>query len=175
MIRKNILFFVLFLSVVSFGQLKKDPFQKPDYTAGIVQNSNLLFGLIDPSKFSMRHAFDVSYMSMGEHGISTTSYTNSMRYDFSENLNLRVDASLLFTPYSSFGSNFNDQMSGIYISRAELNFRPWENTIVTIQYRNLPGNGYYNNYGPYGRGGFYGNSLFDRGGFFDNYDPFYGR
>lgn len=74
---------------------------------------------------------------------------------------MEVDASLVHSPYSSFGKNYQNQLNGIYLSGAALNYQPWKNVNVSVQYRNIPG-GFFN--GLYGLnrfgGGFYDNNLF---------------
>jgi len=124
--------------------------------------SSWLFGWFDPSKFTMRHSFEMSYMTFGSgQGLSLSTYTNSMMYEFSDKLNARADVSLSYSPFNSLpsalGSKKND-FSGIYLSRAELNYRPWENTRIQLSFRQLPYGGY-SFYSPflnpwYGEGGF---------------------
>lgn len=134
------------------AQFKEDPFTQPEVRDGLFakeSSGNFLSNIFNSENFSMRHSFDASYAAFGEHGIATTVYTNSMFYKFSDNLNLRLDASLVYSPYNSLGKTFQDNINGLYISRAELNFKPWDDTVIRIQYRNIPA-GMYNGYNAYG-------------------------
>lgn len=114
---------------------------------GQPSSSSSLFGWFDPSKFSMHHSFQMSYMTMGGgQGMSLGTYTNSMQYEFSDRLNARADVSLSYSPYNSFssgltGSKRND-LSSLYLSRAELNYKPWDNTRIQLSFRQLPYGGY---------------------------------
>ncbi len=104
------------------------------------QDPGLLFGWFDPSKFSMHHSLSYSYQTIGGQGMSVGMYTNSMMYQFADNLNARADVSLMYSPYNSFGvgGGKRNDLSSIYLSRAELNYRPWQNVVVQVQYRQMP-------------------------------------
>jgi hypothetical protein len=125
---------------------------------------SVLFGWFDASKFQMRHTVSFGYSTFGGEGMSLGTYTNSMRYQFAENFNARADISISYSPYntlSKYGQGYN-ALSGIYLSNAQINYRPWENTLITVQYRRAPYPGYYGAFG----NPFYGFS----GG--SHYDPF---
>jgi len=116
------------------------------------QDPGFLFGWFDPSKFSMHHSLSFSYMTLGGQGMSMGMYTNSMMYQFANNLSARADISLMYSPFNSpglAGGRKND-LSSIYLSRAEVNYRPWENVVFQIQYRQIPwGSPYASPYGPW--------------------------
>lgn len=159
LIMKKTFLIMLILVVTASAQFKKDPFNQPEVKDGIFNKESggsFLSNIFNSDNFSMKHSFDASFSAFGEHGLATTVYTNSMFYKFADNLNIRVDASLVYSPYSSLGKAFTDNINGLYISRAELNFKPWDDTVIRIQYRNIPA-GMYNPYssGYYG-GGFGG-------------------
>lgn len=104
-----------------------------------------LFGWFDPEKFHMRHMVDFSYSTFGGQGMSMGNYTNSMMYEFANDLNVRTDISMSYSPFNSFplpGGKKND-LSSIYLSRAELNYRPWKDVLVQFQYRQLPYGSYF--------------------------------
>ena len=149
---------VLLLGVtVASAQLKKQLVEESRVSDGLVRQPepSLLFGWFNPDKFQMHHIFDISYQTIGGQGISLTTYTNSMTYEFAQNLNARADVSMSYSPYNSF-STFNgkkNDLSSIYLSRAELNYKPWDNVLVQFQYRQLPYGSYYSPfYDPWYRG-----------------------
>lgn len=151
---KRIFLTVFILSVVTSSQFKEKDIFKPNVKDAITSStSNLIFGFIDPDNFSMNHSFNLSYSAFGSNSLALSVYTNKMMYKFSDNLNLQVDASIVQSPYSSFGKNFQNQISGIYLSRAQLSYNPWENFNITVLYSQLPNN-YYSPYynGNYGFG-----------------------
>jgi hypothetical protein len=111
---------------------------------------SLLLGWFNPEKFHMQHSLSFSYMTLGGEGMSLGSYTNSMTYEFADNLNARADVSMSFSPFanSSFMTNgMKNNLGKIYLSRAEINYKPWENFSVHVQYRQSPYGYYY--YSPF--------------------------
>ena len=116
-----------------------------------------LFGWFNPDKFSMRHSFDLSYASFAGHGLSLGTYTNTMQYEFAENLNARADVAFSFSPYSSLSTLNKKDLSGVYLKNAEVNYKPWDNTHISLSFHQAPyGLGYYSPfYNPwYNTGGF---------------------
>ena len=145
------------------AQFKTQVEQESRISNGIMQQSepSLLFGWFNPDKFTMRHSVSFQYTTMGDQSLSLGTYTNSMMYEFAENLNARADISMSYSPFNSFSGAFgkgtNNSLSSIYLSRAELNYRPWENVAVKLQFRQIPyGMSYYSPfYSPwYGGDGF---------------------
>jgi hypothetical protein len=163
----------LFLIIISFTALSYAQFRDPAFPEttvkdGIISsNSSSLFGFLNSENFSMNHSYNLSYSAFGGEGLALSMYTNSMFYNFADNLNVQLDASIMHSPYSTLGKDFENNLSGIYISRAAVNYKPWKNVAVSLQYRQLPFS-YYNPYGYYG-GGMY-NSFYN--GFFNDDDPF---
>ncbi len=104
-----------------------------------------LFGWFNPEKFHMRHSLSFSYATFGGQGVSLGMYTNSMMYEIANNLNARADISLSYSPYNSLGFGKNN-LSSIYLSRAEVNYRPWENVAVQLQYQSVPYGTYRSSY-----------------------------
>jgi hypothetical protein len=96
----------------------------------------------------------MSYSSFGENGVALGVYTNNMSYKFSENLNVEADISFVNSPYSSFGETHSKQINGIYLSRAQLNYKIADNFKVMIRYNQVP-NSYYSPYGYSGYNPFY--------------------
>lgn len=113
-------------------------YQQPD--------QSFLFGWFNPEKFHMSHSVSFSYMTMGGQGVSLGTYTNSMTYEFANNLNARADVSLSYSPFASSSlmtKGMKNSLSSIYLSRAEVNYKPWDNVSVQFQYRQLPYGYYY--------------------------------
>lgn len=104
--------------------------------AVIRPSEGLLFGWLDLSRLSMRHSYSLSYSSFGGQGLSVGMYTNSLFYKFSAPLDVRFDVSLMHSPFGSYSNSGN--FSGIFLNRAELNYRPTDNMWFQIQFRQLP-------------------------------------
>ena len=153
---------ILFLTAASFSfaQFKTDIEKPVDIKAGITNYSpsSLLLGFINLNNIEMHHSLSMSYGASANYGVALSTYTNSLSY----NLNLEIDASIVNTPYNTFGDSFTNSINGIYLSRAQLNYKPSENTNIILQFRSGPGS-YYNPYGYY--------SGYDRNSFFDDFFP----
>ena len=140
-----ILFFLTF-TISVFGQFRDDGLNTPSVKEGIVdQNSGFSIGFLNSENFHMSHSFSMSYSSFGSHGISLGTYTNSMFYKVMDNMNVQMDVSFIYSPYSTFGQNFQNDINGIYISRAAVNYSPYKDLHISIQYRSLPYSNYYFN------------------------------
>ncbi len=107
------------------------------------------FGLLDPDRFLMRHTLSMNYMSAGGSGLSLASYTNSMFYKIADPLNVRVDVTLQGSPFGTPAGVDRNALNKIYLSRAEMNYRPWENVYLQLQYREMPYSPYRNYFDPW--------------------------
>ncbi len=160
---KKLIIILLVASSVSFAQFKKD-YDKPiDIKSGITNYnpSGFFTGFFNPQNFDMHHTVSMSYSSFGGQGVALGVYTNSMAYKFSENLDVEADVSFVNSPYSSLGDAHTKSLNGIYLSRAQLNYRFSDDFHVTLRYNQVPG-GYYSPYG-------YGYNRYSPFGFGDNH------
>ena len=141
---KKLVYISLLLSSLSFSQYK-DKDLSPTVLNGITNYSPSGFftNFFNPNNFQMNHSVGMSYSSFGGNGIVLNTYTNSMAYQFSTNLNVEVDASIVASPYSSFGREHQNSINGIYLSRAQLNYSPVKDMYLSIQYLNLPPGSYF--------------------------------
>ena len=159
---------ILLAAVPASGQFRSQVQYETRVAEAMVQDNTLpsvLFGWFDASKFQMRHSVSFGYSTFGGEGMSLGTYTNSMRYQFAENFDARADVSISYSPYntlSKYGQGFN-ALSGIYLSNAQINYRPWENTLITLQYRRAPYPGYFGAFGNpfYGYSGAFGDPFYD--------------
>jgi len=164
--KKLFLIMIIGFYAGAFAQYKDTGFPTESVKDGIIDptySSGNLFGFLNSENFHMNHQFSMSYSSFGNNGVALGVYTNSILYNFSDNLNIQTDISLVNSPYSTLGQDFQNNLNGIYLSRAAINYKPWKDFAISLQYSQLP---YYN---PYSR--YYGNSMFNRLGY---YDPFFG-
>ncbi|MBI4810455.1 MAG: hypothetical protein HY800_03260 [Ignavibacteriales bacterium] len=136
-----VLVILLFSSVVALAQFKSQA-EQPSVAQSLVRPTsiNSFFGLLNPNNFMMRHNISLSYMSFGGTGLSVASYTNSMFYKISDPLDVRFDVTLQGSPFGQ--SNYQNTFSGLYLSRAQLNYKPWENFLIKFEYNHLPLNYY---------------------------------
>ncbi len=166
--KRLVLTLFVLISISAAAQFKEPPFKTETPKDGITSKTpNMFLGFINMDNFSMHHSFGLSYSTFGGNGVSLATYTNSMMYRFSDFMSLQLDASIVTSPYNSFGKDFQNSLQGIYISRAAFNYRPWEDVSISLQYRAYP-NFFFD---PYYRYGYYGNSFY-RGYSGFEFDPF---
>lgn len=157
-----VLILILGIYAGIFAQHKDPGFPTESVKDGIIDptySSGNLLGFLNSENFHMNHQFSMSYSSFGSNGIALGVYTNSMLYNFADNLNVQADISLVNSPYSTLGQDFQNSLNGIYLSRAAVNYKPWKDVAISLQYRQLP------YYSPFS---YYGNSMFNR-----DYNPFW--
>lgn len=163
---KQLIALLVLVGMTASAQFKpKATSEQPRVSDSFIQPSSASdwFNLFDPSKFTMRHSYSASYSSGGGVGIALQRYTNSMFYAFAPNLGLRVDLSAQNSPYSTLDHRLQSQFNRVALSRAELTYQPWENTLLRISYREVPysmygyGDGYHRPFG----GMFYGLDRYD--------------
>ncbi len=155
---KRLVIISLLFSSFSFSQFK-DKNVAPTIMDGITNYSpsGFLTNFLNPDNFKMKHSVSMSYAAFGGNGIALSTYTNSMALRLTKNLNIELDASVVASPYSSFGNEHQKSLNGIYLTRAQLNYKISENSKLVIQYLNLPPGSYYNspyNYSPFYRNRF---------------------
>lgn len=139
-------------SAVSSAQFKSQVGQETQVSVnklGDPSPLSYLFGWFNPDKFMMRHSFDMSYTTFGGQGLSLGSYTNSMMYQFADNLNARADIAFSFSPYNSIAQFNKSDFSKVYLKNAEVNYKPWDNTYISLSYRQMPYRYYSGYYSPF--------------------------
>ena len=153
---RNYFIIFLFLAIITKAQYRDELNSSVDVKSGILNNSSSssLSDFINPDNFSMHHSFEMSYSTFGGGGMALGVYTNSMAFKFNDQLMLETDLSLVNSPYNSFGKDFSKNINGIYLSRAQLTFKPLDNMSVIVQYRQIPG-GYYSPFGFTGYSSFF--------------------
>ena len=150
------LIFVTVLLVVSstilLCQFKSRPEYLPSVTESLIRQDDggLLFGWFDPSRLVMHNSYTLSYTTSGGKGYSLGTLTSSLEYQISNPLSVQFDVSLMHSPFNNIGGRFANDVSGIYLSRAELNYRPSKNMLFQIQYRQLPAMYWLNNFDRFG-------------------------
>ncbi len=137
------------ISAIASAQFKAASNDQPSVGQSLVRSDDngLLFGWFDQSKLQMRQSYSLSYQTFGQNGLALGVYTNSLSYQISDPLSVQMDVSVMHSPYNSFGDKLGKSLSGIYLSRAQINYKPSDNTLFQIQFRQLPSSLYYGGYG----------------------------
>lgn len=140
--KKILLITALILSLSSniFAQ-KKPGDTKLD---GLNKNTNnLILGIFNPNNFSMKHSLNFSMLNSEYGNVSIASYTNSLNYKFNDKLNIRADITMQYSPFASsrFGGSYNqmlrDDLSGISLSRVDVDYQISDNAFLKVQFRNM--------------------------------------
>jgi hypothetical protein len=134
----------------STAQFKRTADEEPKVSDSFIRpetNSDWL-GFFNPENFKMRQSYSMSYTSMGHQGLALGMYTNSMMYKFSNAVDAQVDVSLQHSPYSTFDQRFQNSLTGVFLNRAAINYRPADNLLFRVSYEKIPF-GLYGMYGPY--------------------------
>lgn len=161
--RSKILILLLCLPLVCFAQYKINS-RAQDIQTRISTGGGMGQGLVgflglDPSRVSMRHSYQMGFSSMGGRNFSQGVYLNTLTYEFSVPMTVSVQWGIANQLIP--GMNSQPLMNnGPFISGAQLEYRPTKNTIIHLEYRQLPG-GYGYLYGSPYRYGRYRNSFFD--------------
>ena len=143
---------LMVISMTAVGQFKSQPEARQSVTESMIRpdGGGLLFGWFDPSRFTMHNSYSLSYTTSGGKGFSLGTLTSSLAYQISNPLSVQFDVSLMHSPFNNLGGRFANDISGVYLSRAELNYRPSKNTLFQIQFRQLPAMYWLNNYDRFG-------------------------
>lgn len=135
---KYIIVLILIVPAFLFGQLKRD-LKQPDFSNILVQQNspNSLFSFLDPSKLKMSHSVSMSYSTFGGESIVMNTYINTIDYQFNDQLSIRTNLGIMGSPYNSLPNNafLNDQH---FFGGAELNYKPSDNTILSLSFQSLP-------------------------------------
>jgi len=146
--------FVCCLPYLLLAQLKENT-KPPSFSqVGIRPNSNLILGFLNSDKLQMHHSFSMSYMSMGKAGgMMVNSYLNTIDYQISHPLFLRLNLGIANSPYNSFSNPALNNTQ--FFGGAELYYRFNENSLIKVGVDVRPGY-----YGPaYYRPGYYLNDF----------------
>jgi len=131
--KKLLILFVIAFFANGFSQYRDSGFPTESVYDGIVKSEpHSLFGFLDSDNLKMSHSFEMSYSTFAGQGLALGSYTNSLSYKFSNSLKFLLETSIVTSPYSSLGKNYQNAINGIYINRAQLNFKPWKNVDVIL-------------------------------------------
>jgi len=139
--KRMIVAVLLVVNLPALAQFKPGNDPEPTVSEALVHPTpglGSLFGLLNSDNFHMRHSVSMSYLSYGGGGLSLASYTNSMLYKISDPLHVRFDLTFQGSPFgNSLGLQQND-LSRVFISNAELSYRPSENMFIDVRYGQLP-------------------------------------
>ena len=151
----KILLKILVITLVLCGTASAQYRSQPEVTSTVAgtlirpEDNGLILGWFDPSRLTIRNSYSLSYTTWSNKAFSLGNLTSSLAYRISDPLSVQFDVSLLHSPYSNLGDNFAKNISGVYLTRAELNYRPSKDMLFQIQYRQLPTMYWFNSFDRY--------------------------
>lgn len=144
-----ILAFFVCVNATVFGQFKDIPKETKDR----IKSNNLILGFINPKNFSFTHHVNLSYQTSGGNSVSLASYTGTLGYRIMDNLMVSADVTMQYSPFASLSNgtsqinkNFQNSLSGIYLSRVAVDYKPFKNMFISFSYENHKNNYFYDNY-----------------------------
>jgi hypothetical protein len=139
--KKTILLLALVLApTLVFGQALTDLKDRP-YVNGKTS-------LFDPSKLKMHQSYTLGYYSGAGGSGSVGYYLNSIEYNFSNPLKVRLDLGFLHNPSSILSGN--SSRAGVFVPGVSLDWRPASSFHFMLDFRQMPAfnyggyNGYFN-------------------------------
>jgi hypothetical protein len=146
--------FVILLACVpssAYAQLKSksEPIDMTQELRTPPQVAGGLGGIIglDPSKIRLSHSYIMSYFSFNGQSFAQGLYLNTIDYEFSAPLTMRLQWGVAHAPFANLGA-MSVLGNGPFISAAQLQYRPSEKFSIGVEYRALPS--YYRFSEPYG-------------------------
>jgi hypothetical protein len=123
-----------------YSQFKRTAEDEPKVSDSFIrpETDSDLLSFFNPENFKMRQSFSMGYTTMGGQGLALGMYTNSMMYKFSSKVDARVDVSLQNSPYSTLDQRLQNSLSGVFLNRAEINYRPSDNMLLRVSYQKIP-------------------------------------
>jgi hypothetical protein len=131
------IFAVITIISVGLGQLKSDLSQNNAITNNLSASDGSIMSLFDPSRFSMKHSFSMSMLSMNSQSIGVASYTNNMNFLLRDNLRLQTNVTFMQPNMISSNTPNPYSNSQLYFNSV-LDYSPTENTHFQVSFGNYP-------------------------------------
>lgn len=137
---KNSFIIIICLSVAAiavFGQQQSNQSSMIKPGEMVQKPAGFLNQLIDPNKFSMSQSYSLSFLSDGRQSANVGLYLNTMNYQFSDPLRMQVRVGYMHQPLGG-ATLQNNQNGSVFLQRAMLQYKPFENLTFTLDYQQLP-------------------------------------
>lgn len=112
--------------------------------ASTVSSPSLGMGSLMPvtkdKALQVRQSYSLAYASGGGASMSQGTYLTQMSYRLSDPLTLHLDVGMATPLYSSGMNGADMQGSKLVLPRVGLEYRPTENTLVSLNYSRMPAN-----------------------------------
>ncbi|MDO9390235.1 MAG: hypothetical protein Q7U71_00480 [bacterium] len=112
-----------------------------------VNNLNTGLGnLFDTSRFTMQQSFSMGYASSGKASLLSNTYRNTLNYQLSQKLELKLDLAYSYLPaaFNKSAYQLDNRRQGMFLPSFGLKYQPSQNLMIQFEY-NSPGS-YGSNY-----------------------------
>ena len=144
-------FLVMFANLANaqfrVGNTDEKPASTVDAMSG--HGDDFFSRFFDPSRFNMHQTYSMSFISGGGQSIGLGVFTNTFNYRASDDFLVSADVSAVYSPFSTLGSKFQQNINGIYLSSARLDWKMSDNSFLRIEYNGMPYGSYYSPFGFY--------------------------
>ena len=106
------------------------------------------FSLLDPSRLHMTQSYTFAYSSSKYGSQSLGLYLNSLEYQISDPLKIRLDLAYLHDPSTLIGNSSSALNNGKLLPGISLSWKPSKNLFFQFNYREVPAYQYNNGYYP---------------------------
>jgi len=96
------------------------------------------FSLLDPNRFHMSHSYSLSYISSRGGSQTLGMYLNSIEYQVSDPLKIKLDIGYLHQSGGLFKSGSGSLMNGQILPAISINWEPSKNFLFQFNYRQTP-------------------------------------
>ncbi len=111
------------------------------------------YSLFNPNNLTINHSMGFTSGFMGDQSYYQSRYTTHLGYALAKNLDLQLDLNFVNDGTATMNGGFDIEGNGDNDSQIlpnmSLEYRPFKNTVIRLDYRS------YNEYSPYGRYGYW--------------------
>jgi hypothetical protein len=138
---------LMLLPAAVIAQNTPDPKGQPYLTKGSTS-------IFDPSRLKMHQSYSFGYYSGGGSSGSIGYYLNSLEYNISNPLKVRLDLGFVHNPGALFSKGSSVSKSGAFVPGFSVDWRPSSAFHFMLDFRQVPAVGYggyngYYNYDPW--------------------------
>jgi hypothetical protein len=128
---------IIILIIVSVLSAQDYVSRQLPFTKETMLGNNTSSSLLNPSRFSMRQSYSMSYSSFGGESDLSGLYLNRMTYQFEVPLTLQIDVGLFHKPmalFSDMPGNDGEKPAVLGIPHARLTWQPSEKFMMSVEY-----------------------------------------
>jgi hypothetical protein len=109
------------------------------HVLGLTPNRFGSLGLLDPERFQMSQSYSMSFVSNGKQSNSAGMYLNTMTYQFSMPISMRLQVGYMHDPFVLLGGG-GDAMGGgqLFIPNFDVVIRPMKYMTIQFHYGMAP-------------------------------------